>query len=214
MNQDFFETQWSQIRFSLRNKWNRLTEDDLKQINGHYDQLISKLQQRYDLTREQAESEVHSFDFDRFSRPYTTSGVVREEGYTKAEDNSALKWLVFAGIPLLLLAGYFATQAMTPTTPSREMTAPSTFSAPSVTPVTPTAPTSINQDIQITDNIRKAFLNNDQLKASIDNLNFGTSNGVVTITGSVPNAQLRDLITTVANQVVGVKQVINKVEIK
>jgi uncharacterized protein YjbJ (UPF0337 family) len=238
MNQDFFESQWSQIQIFLREKWNRLTEEDLKQINGRYDLLISKVQQRYGLTRDQAEAEVHSFDFDRFSRPYTPSVKEEGEGFTRVEDNSALKWLIFAGIPLLLLAGYFANQAMTPSTTStttREMTAPATTTTPTsstpsvsreiptTTPVAPvitpsrdlTAPSPIvNQDILITDNLRKAFLGHDQLKGFISTLNFETSNGVVTITGSVPNAQMRDLITLVANKVVGVKQVINKVEIK
>ncbi|CDR33228.1 CsbD family protein [Criblamydia sequanensis] len=46
MNKDLFESQWSQIKPILRDKWSNLTDEDIRQINGRYDQLIAKIQQR------------------------------------------------------------------------------------------------------------------------------------------------------------------------
>ncbi len=63
MNKDMtsksiMKDQWKQIRGQAKMWWSRLTDDDLNQINGDYDRLISKLQERYSYKREQAITEI------------------------------------------------------------------------------------------------------------------------------------------------------------
>ena len=43
------------MKGSLKEKWGKLTDDDLNQINGQRDQLIGKLQERYGIAREEAQ---------------------------------------------------------------------------------------------------------------------------------------------------------------
>src|SRR5262245_51135022 len=122
MNKELFETQWAQIKTVVRDRWNNLTDEDVRQINGRFDQLINKLQQRYGYSRDTAEDEVRNWTFDR-TKAYA-HGIRDEETWrTKRTDEStALKWIFGIGIPLLLIASYLAYQGSK---------APETFTAPS-----------------------------------------------------------------------------------
>jgi len=52
---------WHQIKGKVKAQWGKLTEDDLKQLEGHAEQLAGKLQERYGLIREEAERQVTEF---------------------------------------------------------------------------------------------------------------------------------------------------------
>lgn len=55
MNWDQIQGQWKQLRGSVKEKFGKLTDDDLTQIAGRRDQLIGKIQERYGITREEAQ---------------------------------------------------------------------------------------------------------------------------------------------------------------
>lgn len=61
MNWDQVAGQWKQISGKVREKWGKLTDDDLQQIAGNRDQLIGRIQERYGIAREEAEREVDAF---------------------------------------------------------------------------------------------------------------------------------------------------------
>jgi uncharacterized protein YjbJ (UPF0337 family) len=61
MNWNQVEGKWKEFRGDIREKWGRLTEDDLDTIAGKRDKLIGKLQQEYGYARERAEQEVEGF---------------------------------------------------------------------------------------------------------------------------------------------------------
>ena len=58
MNWDRVEGNWKQFAGKVREKWGKLTEDDLQVINGHQDQLIGRLQERYGIAEEEAQKQV------------------------------------------------------------------------------------------------------------------------------------------------------------
>jgi uncharacterized protein YjbJ (UPF0337 family) len=58
MNWDQIGGMWKQLRGKAREKWGKLTDDDIDIIAGKRDQLIGKLQERYGYDREIAEREV------------------------------------------------------------------------------------------------------------------------------------------------------------
>jgi len=72
MNEDMLKGQWKQIRGHIRDKWGKLTDDELDQIQGRKDVLIGKLQEKYGYTHERAQQEVDQFmsdtDFGSVSR--------------------------------------------------------------------------------------------------------------------------------------------------
>ncbi len=58
MNRDIFEGQWTQLKGRVKEKWGKLTDDDLDQIAGKKDQLIGRIQERYGIARDEAERQV------------------------------------------------------------------------------------------------------------------------------------------------------------
>ena len=61
MNWDKIEGNWKQMTGKAREKWGKLTDDDLAAINGQRDQLEGRLQQRYGYAKDQARKDVDSW---------------------------------------------------------------------------------------------------------------------------------------------------------
>ena len=68
MNWDQVEGKWNQIKGAVKEKWGKLTDDDLEVIKGKKDQLIGKIQERYGITKEAAEIEVNSWNIPSSSK--------------------------------------------------------------------------------------------------------------------------------------------------
>jgi len=64
MNWDQISGQWTQIKGSVREKWGKLTDDDLELVAGNRDKLIGKLQERYGLEKDRALASVDKFIAD------------------------------------------------------------------------------------------------------------------------------------------------------
>jgi uncharacterized protein YjbJ (UPF0337 family) len=60
MNWDQVAGNWKQFKGTVKEKWGKLTDDDLEVIQGKKDQLVGRLQERYGYTKEQAEKELNS----------------------------------------------------------------------------------------------------------------------------------------------------------
>jgi uncharacterized protein YjbJ (UPF0337 family) len=58
MNTDTVKGKWKELKGSVKERWGRLTDNDLDVIDGEHDQLIGKIQQRYGIAREAAQKQV------------------------------------------------------------------------------------------------------------------------------------------------------------
>jgi uncharacterized protein YjbJ (UPF0337 family) len=58
MNRDTLKGQWKQLQGEVKTRWGKFTDDDLTQMEGHYEKLVGKLQERYGYQRERAEREI------------------------------------------------------------------------------------------------------------------------------------------------------------
>jgi uncharacterized protein YjbJ (UPF0337 family) len=58
MNRDWLEGNWKQARGKVRERWGKLTDDDLDVIAGRRDQLIGRIQELYGNTRDQVERDL------------------------------------------------------------------------------------------------------------------------------------------------------------
>jgi uncharacterized protein YjbJ (UPF0337 family) len=67
MNWDQIEGKWKQAIGKIKEKWGKLTDDDLQLIKGKRDQLVGRIQERYGIAKEDAEHQV-----DEFARTYGT----------------------------------------------------------------------------------------------------------------------------------------------
>jgi osmotically-inducible protein OsmY len=62
--------------------------------------------------------------------------------------------------------------------------------------------------------IRQALFSNSTLFNDLRNLRISSSNGIVTASGTVANAQERDRVISILNNISGVRQVNNQIEIR
>jgi uncharacterized protein YjbJ (UPF0337 family) len=59
---------WKQFKGRLRERWGKLTDDELNIAAGRREQLIGRIQERYGVTAEEAERQVAEFERDVASR--------------------------------------------------------------------------------------------------------------------------------------------------
>jgi uncharacterized protein YjbJ (UPF0337 family) len=52
------EGNWKQVAGKVKEKWGKLTDDDLTVINGRRDQLEGKIQERYGIAKDQVKKDV------------------------------------------------------------------------------------------------------------------------------------------------------------
>ncbi len=61
MNSDQIEGNWKQFSGKVKEKWGKLTDDDLTRIAGKKDQLVGMIQERYGIKKEEAQKELDEF---------------------------------------------------------------------------------------------------------------------------------------------------------
>jgi uncharacterized protein YjbJ (UPF0337 family) len=52
------EGNWKQFKGKFKEKWGKLTDDDLNVIAGHREQLEGKIQERYGIAKDQVRKDV------------------------------------------------------------------------------------------------------------------------------------------------------------
>ena len=53
---------WKMFKGKVKEKWGKLTDDDLTTINGHRDQFIGRLQERYGIAKDEAERRASEWE--------------------------------------------------------------------------------------------------------------------------------------------------------
>lgn len=64
MRKEIIQGKWKQMVGKVKEKWGKLTDDDLTVINGKRDQLVGKLQEKYGYAKDKAEKELSKFEED------------------------------------------------------------------------------------------------------------------------------------------------------
>lgn len=61
MNEEILRGKWTQLKGNVQKQWGKLTDDDLDLIEGNAKILVGKLQERYGMTKEEAEKQVEKY---------------------------------------------------------------------------------------------------------------------------------------------------------
>ncbi len=61
MNWDQIEGKWKQLKGSAKQQWGKLTDDDLEFISGSKDKLVGRLQERYGIKKEDAQTRANEW---------------------------------------------------------------------------------------------------------------------------------------------------------
>jgi uncharacterized protein YjbJ (UPF0337 family) len=72
MNWDQIEGKWKQSMGKVKKNRGKPTDDDLTAINGKKEQLVGKIQERYEIAKDAAEKQV-----DEFTRSYSSGDSAR-----------------------------------------------------------------------------------------------------------------------------------------
>lgn len=62
MNEDRISGNWKQFKGKVKEKWGKLTDDDLDVIEGKREQLSGRIQERYGYAKDQAEKEMKDWE--------------------------------------------------------------------------------------------------------------------------------------------------------
>jgi osmotically-inducible protein OsmY len=122
-------------------------------------------------------------------------------------------------LTLFMLVGYATTTYPTESTPvSPAQTAPDNTGRNirdrSGATLTPGDQSESEVDRTLTQQIRKAVVDDDSLSTMAKNIKIITVNGVVTLRGPVQNPQEKQIIEAKARQIVGTNQIDNELEVK
>ncbi|QDR81264.1 CsbD family protein [Sporomusa termitida] len=61
MNEDILKGKWHELKGGVKEKWGKLTDDDLTTVEGKSEKLMGLLQTKYGYTKDKAEEEYKSF---------------------------------------------------------------------------------------------------------------------------------------------------------
>ncbi len=199
MDRNYFESQWENTKAIIQNKWNKLTDEDIRYINGRFDNLIDRLELRYGWTEEQAEDAVRRATFERAG--YATERDLRKE---KEGSSDLLKWALALCLPLLFAGLWYAGSHR-----NQEVVPQPKAVVEEVAVITETP-----GDQTVAQLIRQAIAARAPLFQDLRTLRVSAANGVVTITGSVANPQERDTIVNLIRNIPGVTQVNDNITIR
>lgn len=65
MNKDTVHGQFDQFIGAAKSQWGKLTDDDFLRVEGDVQKLKGAVQERYGITREEAEKQVAKWETDR-----------------------------------------------------------------------------------------------------------------------------------------------------
>jgi uncharacterized protein YjbJ (UPF0337 family) len=61
MNTDQLEGRWKQLKGRIKERWGKLTDDQLDRVSGNWDRLAGLIQEQYGEAREEVERQVKDF---------------------------------------------------------------------------------------------------------------------------------------------------------
>ena len=61
MNEDILQGKWHELKGGVKEKWGKLTDDDLTTVNGKSEHLVGLLQTKYGYSKDKAEEEYKGF---------------------------------------------------------------------------------------------------------------------------------------------------------
>jgi uncharacterized protein YjbJ (UPF0337 family) len=61
MNWDQIQGKWKQFKGLARQRWGKLTDNDLEVIGGKKDMLVGKLQELYGIGKEEAQRQIEAW---------------------------------------------------------------------------------------------------------------------------------------------------------
>lgn len=62
MNRDRLEGRWIQLKGRIKERWGRLTDDQIDRLEGQWEQLAGLLQEQYGIARDEARRQLRELE--------------------------------------------------------------------------------------------------------------------------------------------------------
>jgi uncharacterized protein YjbJ (UPF0337 family) len=64
MNQDIAQGKWKELSGKIKQKWGKLTDDDMTRAQGDKDYLVGRLHEQYGIAKDKAEDELQTLGYN------------------------------------------------------------------------------------------------------------------------------------------------------
>lgn len=91
MNTDMIAGNWEQFKGQIQRQWGKLTNDDLDVLQGNVKLLAGKLQERYGLSKEEAELQAEAFFDDANENSDLNEDDLDDDDLDEEEDEDESK---------------------------------------------------------------------------------------------------------------------------
>jgi uncharacterized protein YjbJ (UPF0337 family) len=88
MNWDQLGGEWKQFKGKFREKWGKLTDDDLDVVAGQRDQLVGRIQERYGIAKEAAQEQADAFVKALHDDEFVATGPAAADRTTREKKRS------------------------------------------------------------------------------------------------------------------------------
>lgn len=61
MNKEIIKGHWKELKGKIKQEWGKLTDDDIKSLQGTYEELEGLLQKRYGYKKDEIEKSIEKF---------------------------------------------------------------------------------------------------------------------------------------------------------
>jgi uncharacterized protein YjbJ (UPF0337 family) len=62
VNWEQIKGRWNQTKGTVKKQWGKLTDDDLAVIDGQRERLVGKIQEKYGIAKEEADTQVKTWE--------------------------------------------------------------------------------------------------------------------------------------------------------
>lgn len=89
MNWDQVQGKWKQMKGDIRQKWGRLTDDDLEVIAGSREAFTGRVQERYGIAKEEAQKKIDEWLHTLHETSQQTQGTSKNmENQTRGNEQT------------------------------------------------------------------------------------------------------------------------------
>lgn len=88
MKEDIMQGYWKQLSGKLKQKWAKLTDDDLLRAEGDRDYLLGKLQEYYGLAKDKADVALKDLGYNAQERGFTDRTTERVAGINRGHGST------------------------------------------------------------------------------------------------------------------------------
>ncbi len=79
MGRQVQKEQWKRLKSGIRQRWSKISHDELNKAEGDGDQIVGLLEKKYGYTKKEAEKELESFIIEEEERRKMQKDLIKDK---------------------------------------------------------------------------------------------------------------------------------------